>query len=227
MVKKINILDICVDNYTVRESLMQLDTYMSSTVLNIIETVTMEQLVVAGDNPVIKNCLEQADLCIIGDREILTETGSDTAQRVREVCGNDFLQELLKRVVRNRKRVFLLAMTEEEVEHMREAFMEMTPKFTAAGSCAMETCGGDTEAIVNEINGVTPDVVISALDTPREEEFVLSHKDKIGAGIWYGVGSFSYQKGRARVGRTLRKLLLKGRLHHSVSRYQNENKDRK
>ena len=222
MIKKINIMDICVDNYTVRESLMRLDTYLSSTVLNIIETVTMEQLVFAGENPAIKDCLEQADLCIIGEREILIETGNDTAQRVREVCDNDFLRELLKRVVRSRKRVFLLAMTEAEVEHMQEAFEALTPKFAAAGSCALEMCG-DMEAVVNEINGATPDVVISALDTPQEEEFVLSHKDKIGAGIWYGVGSSCYRQGRARVGQTLRKLLLKGRLHHSVSRYKDRN----
>ncbi len=81
MSKKINIMGICLDNYSVRESLMRLDTYMSSTVLNIIETVTMEQLILAGENPAIKECLEQADLCIIGEREILTETGTDSAQR--------------------------------------------------------------------------------------------------------------------------------------------------
>ncbi len=97
MYKKINILDICVDNYSVRESLLRLDTFMSNTVLNIIETVTMEKLVSAGEYPVIKECLEQADLCIIGEREILSETGNDTAQRVREVCGQDFLRELLKK----------------------------------------------------------------------------------------------------------------------------------
>ena len=103
MYKKINILDICVDNYSVRESLLRLDTFMSNTVLNIIETVTMEKLVSAGEYPVIKECLEQADLCIIGEREILSESGNDTAQRVREVCGQDFLRELLKRVVRSKK----------------------------------------------------------------------------------------------------------------------------
>lgn len=226
MLKKINILDIYVDNYTVRESLMRLDTYMASTVLNIIETVTMEKLVSAGENPVIKDCLEQADLCVIGEREILAETGNDTAQRVREVCGNDFLRELLKRVVRNKKRVFLLAMTKAEAEDMQMAFAELIPRFQAVGSCAFEECTSDTEAIVNEINGATPDVVVSGLPTPLEEEFVMLHKDKIGAGIWYGAGAAWCQKGRARVGRTLRKLLLKGRLHHSVSKYQNENKDR-
>lgn len=224
MVKKINILDICVDNFTVRESLLRLDTYLSSTVLNIIETVTMEQLIAAGENPAIKDCLEQADLCIIGDREILSETGNDTAQRVREVRDQDFLQEFLKRVVRSQKRVFLLAMTETEIGSMQEAFAEQASKFAAVGSYAIEACSGDMDAIVNEINGTTPDVVISALDSPVEEEFVLAYKDKIGTGIWYGAGSACCQKGRARVGRTLKKLVLKGRLHHFVSRYQSEDK---
>ena len=45
MIKKIDILGMQVDNYTVRESILRLDTYMSNTVLNIIETVTMKQLV--------------------------------------------------------------------------------------------------------------------------------------------------------------------------------------
>lgn len=226
MYKKINILDICVDNYSVRESLLRLDTYIGSTVLNIIETVTMEKLVSAGEHPKIKECLEQADLCIIGEREILSETGNDTAQRVREVIGQDFLQELLRRMARSKKRVFLLTVTQAEAEEMQAAFRELAPKFTAAGCCAVEACGGDMEAVVNEINGGTPDVVISGLPTPMEEEFVQQHKDKIGARIWYGVGAFCYQRGRAKVRRTLRKLLLKGRLHHSVSKYQNENKDR-
>ena len=35
--KKIKILDMCVDNYTVRESLLRLDTYLASAMLNIIE----------------------------------------------------------------------------------------------------------------------------------------------------------------------------------------------
>ncbi len=117
-------------------------------------------------------------------------------------------------------------MTKAETEDMQETFREFVPRFAAAASCAIEECSSDMEAIVNEINGATPDVVISGLPTPLEEEFIQMHKDKIGAGVWYGAGICSYPKGRARVGSTLRKLLLKGRLRHSVARYQNENKDR-
>lgn len=225
MIKKIDILGMQVDNYTVRESLLRLDTYMSNTVLNIIETVTMKQLVAAGENPMIRECLAQADLCIIGDREILSETGNATVQRMREVRDQDFLHELVKRVVRNQKRIFLIAMTRSDIEDMQAFFSEMNPKFTIAGSYAVEDCVGDMDSVINELNGTTPDMVISALDSPVEEEFLLSHKDKIGTGVWYGIGT-SYKKpqGSVRFGEMLQKLALRGRLHHSVSKYQNENK---
>lgn len=219
--KKVDILGICVDNYTVRESLLRLDTYLGSTVLNIIETVTMEQLISSGESAVIKDCLKQADLSIIGECEILTETGNATAQRMREVCDQDFLHELLKRMVRGQKRVFLIAMTNLQAEQMQDFFSEWVAGFSAVGSFSVEESADDMDTIVNEINGATPDIVISALRSPVEETFILSHKDKIGTGIWYGIGdSYDQGKGRSPVGRTLKKLALKGRLRHSVSRYR-------
>lgn len=226
--KKIEMMGICLDNYTVRESLMRLDTYLGNTVLNIIETVTMKQLILSGEMPVIKDCFNQADLCVIGECEILSETGNDTTQRMREVRDWDFLHELLKRMAHSKRKVFLLAMTEEELMQMKELFWEKLPQFEPIGSYAVEDCPGDMDTIVNEINGATPDIVISALDSPMEEEFIMSHKDKIGTSVWYGIGISCFQKqGRIPVGHTLKKLAQRGRLRHSVSKYrQNENKDK-
>ncbi len=193
-VKKIEILGMHLDNYTVRESLLRLDTYMGNTVLNIIETVTMKQLVLAGEHPVIKDCLNQADLCIIGECEILSEAGNPT---------------------------------KEELEQMQRIFEEKSPKFAPAGVYAVEMCTGDLDTIVNEMNGSTPDLVISALDSPMEEEFILSYRDKIGTSVWYGIGaSYQYKAGKMQVGKTFQRLALRGRLHLSVSKYrQKENKD--
>ncbi len=226
--KKIEMMGIYLDNYTVRESLMRLDTYLGNTILNIIETVTMKQLILSGEMPVIQDCLKQADLCVIGECEILSETGNAAAQRMREVREWDFLHELLKRTVLGQKRVFLLAMTDEELVQLQDMFLEKVPQFVPIGSYAAQACTGDMDTIVNEINGATPDIVISALDSPVEEEFILSHKDKIGTSIWYGIGVSYYQRqGKIPVGHTLKKLALRGRLRHSVSKYkQNENKDR-
>ncbi len=59
MVKKIEVLGISIDNYTVREALLQLDTFLSSSALNIIETVTVEKILLSETNPSIRDCLRR------------------------------------------------------------------------------------------------------------------------------------------------------------------------
>lgn len=226
MIKKIEILGMRVDNYTVREAILQLDTYMNTTVLNVIETVTMKQLMMAGENPAVRECIEQADLSLIGDREILAEMGCSSVQRMREVRDGDFMREVLRRIVRNRKRVFFIAMTRADVNRMQEFVTETNPGLSEAGSFAVEECVGDLDYAVNEINGATPDIVISGMTSPFEEEFVLGHKDKIGASVWYGAGDVFHKKPGILKTDSLKNLMLRFRLHHTVSRYQNENKDR-
>lgn len=227
--KTINVLGMRVDNYTVRESLLRLDTYLGGTGLNIIETVTMRKLLMAGEYPVIRNCLSQADFCVIGECGILSETGSASAQRMREVRDRDFLKELAGRMERGRKRVFLIAMTQTRIERMKELFSQWVPNFKEAGSYAVESSAQDMDAVVNEINGSTPDIVISALDSPMEEEFVTSHKDKIGTSVWYGIGAdFDVKTGIGKAGSAIKGLALRGRLRHSVWKYgKGEGEDKK
>lgn len=218
--KTIELLGMRMENYTVRESLLRLDSFLGSTGLNIIETVTIRQILLAGDHPVIKECLEQADLRIIGECAILSEAGGVTAQRMREVRERDFLQELLRRMARGKKRVFLVAMTDERIEQMKERFAEMVPEFSEEGSLSVGDRALDMDAVVNEINGATPDIVISALDSPAEETFVVSCKDKVGTGVWYGIGeSFDQKRGISKAGSVLKSLAFRGRLRLSLSKY--------
>lgn len=224
MVKKIDILGVSVDNYTVRESLLQLDTYMNNTVLSIIETVTMKQLMAAQENHEIKECLEQADLTVIGEQEILSESGNATLQRMREIRERDFMRELIHRVVRNQKRIFLIAADKPEIERMQSFFKAIDSNFEVCGVYALEECVGDMDSIVNEMNGDTPDMVISAMDSPTEEKFLASYKDKIGASVWYGIGTcYSRKEGVAHVGEKIRSLALRTKLHRSMSKYQERN----
>lgn len=217
-----------VDNYTVRESMLQLESYMNSTVLNVIETITMKQLMLATENPVIAECVEKCDLSIIGEKEILAESGQVSVQRLREIKDKDFMHELIKRIVRNQRRVYLIAETRADIETMQNFFLEVNPKFSVTDSYALEECAGDADDIVNEINSEMPDIVISALPSPVEEEFVLAHKDKIGAHIWYGLGTdYNKKSGIGHVGNVVKNLTLRGRLRHTMQKFEKENKDRK
>jgi len=228
MAKRIELLGTYIDNYTVREALLQLDVFLSSTALNIIETVTLEKILMGEENPNVQECINQANLTLIGEKEILTAVGQASQQRIREIKDNDFLHEMIRRVVRNQKRVFLLAMTRGEADKMQAFFQAENPRFKIEGSYAVEECGTDPDAIVNEINGVTPDMVISSMTSPYEEEFILEHKDKLSLSIWYGIGRDYHKKSDGfAIGKKVKSLALQGKLHHTMQKYQKESQEKK
>ena len=68
-----------------------------------------------------------------------------------------------------------------------------------AGSYVADNSSGDPEVIVNEINSVMPDVVLSMMDQPFQEEFLYEQKPKIGAKLWFGLvpeGILGPEKGK-------------------------------
>ena len=72
MKKKIEILGLPIDNYSVREAILLAEGYLNSTSMNIIETVSMKTLADAESSEAVKEVISLADLTIIGEKEILT-----------------------------------------------------------------------------------------------------------------------------------------------------------
>ena len=123
MIKKIDILGIQLDNYTVRESIMRVESWLDGSVIKTIEGISMQMLVDSENDPVLKEVLSSLDLAVIGEKEILQEAGIETMQRLKETEGNDFIAEFFKRVERNRKSVFLLGEQQEKIDETKEILL--------------------------------------------------------------------------------------------------------
>lgn len=219
MIKKIDILGIQLDNYTVREAIMQVETYLGNSVLSSIESISMQMLVDSERDPVLKEVMGSLDLSVIGEKEIMRAAGIGTMQRMKETEENDFYFEFFKRVERNKMSLFLLGETEEKIEWMKQILLEDFPKLTLAGVYAVENCVGDLEAVINDMNATTPDVIVSILPTPMQEHFFWDHKDKMNANIWYGIGELGIPRKKHGVKRFFRSIIHRGRLKNSMEKY--------
>ena len=102
MIKKVDILGIQLDNYTVREAIMCVERYLSNNVLNTIESISLQMLIDSETNPVLKEVMSSLDLAIIGEKEIIQAAGLESMQRIRETEENDFYFEFYL-VTRRRK----------------------------------------------------------------------------------------------------------------------------
>lgn len=222
MKKKIKILGLDIDNYSVREAILLAEGFLNESSIKIIETVTMKMLTDAENYQCVGQVIREAELTIIGEQEILVAAGTGTPQRMRETAEHEFFHEYVKRIVRNRRIVYLLGQKPEEVDGLENFLKERYPKIVIAGKAALEECQGDFENIINEINGETADVVISILPTPQQEEFLLEHKGKMGAKVWYGLGNYTQFRSDTFVKKFFKRFFHKHTLMKRMEQYQNE-----
>ena len=196
MIKKIDIMGIGLDNYTVRESMRLVETYLSNDVLNTIENISMQMLIASETDPVVHDVISELDLTVIGEKEILKAADADSMQRVQETEQNDFSYEFYRRI----------------------------PKLILAGEYALENCVGNLDAVINEMNATTPDVIVSILSSPLQEHFFAEHKDKMSATIWFGMGELGVHGKKHGLGSFVKNRLHLGRLKNSMNKYQDQEK---
>ena len=226
MIKKIEILGITLDNYSVQESMRQVELFLNNDVMNTIEDVTMDMLVHASSDESLKECIEQLDLAVVSDKEILNAAGVTSLQRIRETVEHQFFHEFMRRIIRNRKSVYLIGETAAQVETLTGMLRDEYEHLRLIGGYAIESCGNDYDNAVNEINVASPDVIFSVLSTPQQEYFLKENKKRMNAKIWYGIGkNLENAAHPAGVSGFLRRLLHRGVLKSMMSQYEKQEKE--
>lgn len=189
MIKKVALAGVQLDNYTVRESIMQVEKSLNNDVFNTMEDISMEMIVTAGEDERVKLVLNNLDHALISDIGVLSAIDEVSMQRKHEIEENDFYFEFMKRVERNHKTIYVLGQTMEKVNESCDLIMKDFPRCNIVGTEALENFGYSTESLVNEINTLAPDVVLSVIPSPAQEYFLLENRDKLSTNLWYGMGS--------------------------------------
>lgn len=219
MIKKIEILGIQLDNYTVREASMLVENYLTDDVPNAIEHISMRMLVNAEADAILKDAISALSLAVIGDKEILQAAGAGTMQQIREIEENDFFSEFFKRIERNGKSIFLLGETAERLTWIKERLSQEFSRLTVAGEYATEACVGVLDAVINDMNAATPDVIVSVLPSPMQEHFFWEYREKMNAKIWYGIGDIEFHT-KQMIRQNVRSVIKRMRLKNQIKKYR-------
>lgn len=222
MIKTIDFAGIVLDNYSVRETIMNVEKNMSDQGFHTIEEVNMDTLMQAETDEVIKEALQIVEHTVIAEAGILDAVGAGSYQRRHEIEHHDFFYELMKRIERNHKTMFVIGDSMERVEQMCELISDRYPKCEIVGREALDECTGATDAVVNEMNAVAPDVILSIIPSPQQEHFLMENREKISAELWYGIGKIELGKARSRLALKIRKLVRIHKLEKQLIRHNDE-----
>lgn len=180
--KNINVLGVQLKDMSVRDAIKLTTLYLNSEHLNTICFANTNLMLEARESDSLKEYIEAMDLVVPVSADIVSATG----YREREIRSNLFLREFLKKMSREKRKVFIVGKSEEEQVAIRESLLKIDDRLTFFG-CFSYTDSeqpGIEDSMINEINSVLPDVVISLLDSPMHEELVAKEKQKVNARIW-------------------------------------------
>ncbi len=221
MVKKIRLLGMEIDNFTLREEMKKSKSFYDKQELNIIRTVSVKMLSMAAQNQIVRDGIAQADLIVVGDREILTEAGIYSAQRLREASEQEFMTEFLKESIHCGGSFFLVAQSQAELASFLKYLKIKYENMRIVGNYVLDACGKEYDMMINEINAAAPDIILSALSSPQEDAFLMQEKAKISARVWYSVGTdFRVAQKKPSFFCRFQQLIHKGRFKNVIHNYE-------
>lgn len=223
MKKQIELLGMSFPNYSLREEVLLAQEALKDNRLQLFLTVSMHSLMKASSQDVVKYCVENASLVIIDDPEILKVAGINSSQRVREAEDHLFFAEFLKRLVRGHNSVFLVASKDAALEKIEEILSEQYENLDIVGEYSIEQYPDDLDRMINDINGCAPDVIISVMPTPQQEEFLQNNHNKLDAKVWFGLGMhYSLLNEKHGFAWRMKRLIHFGRFKMHVNQYEDK-----
>lgn len=182
--RKMQVLGVSLRDYSIRESMKKVEEYLKDGKVNTIAYVTTKGLIEAEENPAVKEFMNAMDLTIAADSDILKAANLTSRNRIREVENNEFMDEFLKKLVRQKRTVYILAETADKLEALKKNLLAYQENLKVVGGFAFEQLQMDEDFVVNEINMSAPNVIISELPSPRREMFFESARMKLNTEIW-------------------------------------------
>lgn len=223
MIKQIQLLGMTIPNYSLREELQLAQDALKDEKLQLFLTMSMQSLVRVSNSelPQLRECVEHADLVVVEDPEILSIAGIHSSQRIHEAEDHVFFTELLKRLQRGQRQVYLVASKNAALLKIKEILSDQYEKLHVVGQYSIEDYPDDLDRMINEINGAAPDVILSVMPTPQQEEFLVANRSKLLAKLWYGLGeNYSLLMEKKGFGWRMKRLIHFGRFKMHVNHYE-------
>ncbi len=225
--RAISVLGISLKDYSVREAMRRVSLFLNNGICNTVDFITHDDLLKATDSAELKQALEEMDLTVFTAGDILQAGNIISHSREREIESNLFLKGLLRKLAKEKRRVFLVSSSADKLEKFEESLCGFEEELNIIGKCAVDETPGSSDAVVNEVNSTLPDVLFLNLGTPDAEFFIQSGRMKLNTPLIVAMGDVCFrvtENGSVKKG-GVGEFLLKHFFHSAAARYtQNQEK---
>lgn len=183
----VDVLSIPFINTTKDQLVKEMNQRISRNEKTFVVTANPEIVEYANAHPAYKDILMNADY-IVPDGIGIILASKLMKQPLRErITGFDLLHDLLELADQHAYRVYFLGAEQNVIEKASGILQRDYPNMTLAGYHHGYISVDDAE-LAASIAAVKPDIIITALGFPRQEEWVTLHNPLFEKGLFMGVG---------------------------------------
>ena len=226
--RQMQVLGVELQDYTVREAMRKTDSFLKDTKVSTIAYITARGLMAAEESQELKTFLSNIDLTVAADTDIIRAAGIENRNRTKEIENDEFMEEFLKKLVRGKRKVYLLTGTDEQLEALENCLMSYQENLKIVGRFSLDSLEKDEDWLINEMNGQAPDVVISNISSPQRESFFENNHMKMNARIWLMLkDKVVHATQRKNIYWRVAELLGRKIFHRKVVQYRNQEQENK
>jgi N-acetylglucosaminyldiphosphoundecaprenol N-acetyl-beta-D-mannosaminyltransferase len=199
MMRSIEILGVRVDDATYGLLLQRVDAFIDSGSPHQVVTVNPEMLVVAHDDPALRQALNDADLNVADGAGVMLAARLLGCALRQRVTGSDGIYRLAAHCAERGYRLYLLGGAPGVAGATAGRLITAYPGLLVAGTYAGSPLPIDEEGIVARVREAAPHVLLVAYGVPVEERWIARNREQLGVPVMIGVGgTFDFVAGVTR-----------------------------
>lgn len=212
-----NIFGIDITVMSAKEVMKKVIDYLNIETISTMEIVTLEMLMREKEDEEWKRQVKKLDMLLPAEKELFEAAKEVDRNVLRELENQTFLKMFFRYLQKNKKRLFLLAETKEELHKAEELLKGYARGLSIVGRAVLPKNSGLEHNVINEINGVEPDCIFSVLPSPDGERFIVESRALLNARLWAGGASVLRKREEKRTTGRIGQFILK-----KIFRYQVE-----
>ena len=186
--ERINIFGVLLDRIDYSEACRLMEDFLKSHGRKVIVTPNAEIIMAARKNKGLLEVLNKADVCLPDGIGVVIASRIFGKPLPERTTGFDFMIKTLKIAEKQGLSVFLLGGKPGVAQKAAAKIKAMLPGLEIAGSHHGYFKAEEEDKIINIINDKEPDILLVAMGFPKQEKFMIVHRDKLKFRVAMGVG---------------------------------------
>ena len=191
--QRIKLLNIYIDNYTMREAINEIDCLIQRQVPSYVVTPNLDHIVTLENDEEFKEVYRNADMVVADGKPLIWISKIKKTPIKEKISGSDLFPHMCELAVQKGYTIFIMGAQEgvadRAVKNLKEKYPGIKFVGTYSPSFGFEKKEDELKKMEKMILSTKPDILAVSLGSPKGEKFIYKHLKEYGVPLCISIGA--------------------------------------